>query len=653
MIVQNINGFNQISTAFNSINEFTGTIMKTSVSLVLFILLSINAFTQSNGDDCQKCGQRMILCWDLDILTTSPVTTEDSMNWRQLHYASDGYIGEIMTKEQGSCLSFLPACRIGSGANPWQNPCPYNGSSSTDTYNTDYEMFGDISGSEGAYVLRLFLVTVKRETVVSVTKNFEKASDARWYGNLAALDLGGTSGGSSRLAQVIYDFEVKKRDAAQGIKFNRTAMNAMVKFNSETKTVKKGEHLPVEIQLMDCDDEPLKAAKLELQVAVGHFEKSEVETDDNGMAHAVYIAPDKDGTAEVKVEYNYRHPSEKLGFASDFTTIEIIDERQVRFTADSYVVEAFNEIPVNIELKGCEKQDLSSAILELTAQKGKFKSNKLKPDAHGIAHAFYTASGETGTDQVKVDYRYTLPDGEEKYVSDSRNIKIVRPGLWLLTAKITETYTMERDTVISFMAGNLKWDQEKRCNVKEMSGCEVTAVIENQAEDPDKDFSFNSEAGEPVKINVSGNGSRNEFSSYVETIDGKLINADIRNDNVSGSALPGAGIQFDYSAEYKYIGIGIGINAVGSYKGRMFGYGPGLPAWSDYGEDIKNYNISCSGGADPANDKNCKILKTATGYHATWKLSQHEQKSSIDGTSHITTESFLDVTISPVKKSAK
>jgi len=289
----------------------------------------------------------------------------------------------------------------------------------------------------------------------------------------------------------------------------------------------------------------------------------------------------------------------------------------------------------------------------LTAQKGKFKNSKLKPDLQGIAHATYTASGETGSDEVKVYYKYTLPGGEEKYSSDSRTIRIVQPGLWLLTAKITETYTMEMDTVISFTAGNLKWDKEKRCTVKMVSVGEVTAVIENQAEDPDKDFSFNTDAGEPVKVNVSGNGSRNEFSSYVETIDGKLINADIRYDNVTGSALPGAGIQFDYSDEYKYIGVGIAINGVGSYNGRMFGYGPGLPEWSDYGEDIKNYNISCTGGGDPASDKNCTIIKTAAGYHATWKLNQHEQKSSIDGTRHLSTESSLDVTISPVKKATK
>lgn len=297
--------------------------MKTRLCLILLALIFNTASFADGEEGCQKCGQRMITCWDLDILTTGPVTAEDSITWKQLHYASDGYIGEIMAKEQGSCLSFLPACRIGSSANPWQNPCPYNGSSATDTYNTDYEMFGDITGSEGAYIMRLSLVTLKRETVASVTKKFEKASDAKWFGSLAALDLGGSDAGSRKLYDVIHEFEVKKRDAAQGIKFNRTALNASVKFKSEKYKVSTGERQSVAIELKDCDGVPLKSALLELQVAKGRFENSNLETDDNGIAHAVYFAPDEAGTADVKVEYKYRHPSEKLGYATDNTEIRV------------------------------------------------------------------------------------------------------------------------------------------------------------------------------------------------------------------------------------------------------------------------------------------------------------------------------------------
>jgi len=296
--------------------------MKTFLYLFLLILL-FNTATFAIGDEgeCKKCGQRIIICWDLNINTPKPVLGSDSILWKQLHYASEGYIKSMMGKESPECLSFLPSCRIGDDSPPWLKPCPYNGQSPTDTYNADYELFGDISGKEGAYVLRLTLVTVKRERVASVTKKFEKAAESAWHGSLAALDLGGSDAGSRKLYDVIHDFEVKKRDAAQGIKYNRVAFNASVKFKSEKYKVKINEGLPVEIELKDCDDVPLKSALLELQVAKGRFENNKVETDQNGVAHALYIAPGEPGVAQVKVEYKYRRPSEKLGFASDFTEI--------------------------------------------------------------------------------------------------------------------------------------------------------------------------------------------------------------------------------------------------------------------------------------------------------------------------------------------
>lgn len=299
--------------------------MKTLLSLFLFVLLFIKAtFANGNEGDCQKCGQRMILCWDLDINTPKPVSGSDSILWKQLHYASDGYVKSMMNKESPECLAFLPSCRIGDDSPPWLKPCPYNGQSPTDTYNTDYELFGDISGKEGAYVLRLTLVTVKRERVASITKKFEKVSESEWFGSLAALDLGGSDAGSRKLSDVIHEFEVKKRNAAQGVKYNRVALNASVKFKSDKYKVNLEEVLPIEIELKDCDNVPLKSALLELHVAKGRFENNKVETDLNGIAHALYIAPGEPGVAQVKVEYAYRFPGEKLGFTSDFTEISVV-----------------------------------------------------------------------------------------------------------------------------------------------------------------------------------------------------------------------------------------------------------------------------------------------------------------------------------------
>lgn len=207
---------------------------------------------------------------------------------------------------------------------------------------------------------------------------------------------------------------------------------------------------------------------------------------------------------------------------------------------------------------------------------------------------------------------------------------------------------MQRDTLISFMAGNKKWDKEKHTTVKTVSSSVISAVIENQAENMARDFVFDSDAGEPVNITVAGQGSHSESSNYLETIDGTMVDADIRDINVSGSAGPNTTVQFYYSDDSKSVSISTGINAKGSDKGRMFD-----DEWKDFGGDIDHYYISCAGGCDVSSDNKCKITKTTSGYQATWKSSENKQRHSVDGTAFITSETTLDFTISPYKEPDK
>jgi hypothetical protein len=83
-------------------------------------------------------------------------------------------------------------------------------------------------------------------------------------------------------------------------------------------------------------------------------------------------------------------------------------------------------------------------------------------------------------------------------------------GLWLLTARITESRTMNKDTLISFEAGNHLWEKERHVAVRTMTRGEITAVIENQAEDPANEFQYHSDSGGPIRITVSGEGSHSE-----------------------------------------------------------------------------------------------------------------------------------------------
>ena len=207
---------------------------------------------------------------------------------------------------------------------------------------------------------------------------------------------------------------------------------------------------------------------------------------------------------------------------------------------------------------------------------------------------------------------------------------------------------MQKDTLISFMAGDKQWDKEKHVTVRTTTSGEITAVIENQAEDPASEFWFHTDSGEPVSINVTGQGSHSESSKYNETIDGKLISANIRNINVSGSALPGASLMFYYTPDSKDVSAGIGIKAKGSDIGRMF-----YDEWKDTGGDIDDYYLSCSAGCDAAGERSCNITKTSTGYQASWKTSESRQRHTVDGTEFITTESSLSLTIKPYKEPDK
>ncbi len=207
---------------------------------------------------------------------------------------------------------------------------------------------------------------------------------------------------------------------------------------------------------------------------------------------------------------------------------------------------------------------------------------------------------------------------------------------------------MQKDTLISFMAGDKQWDKEKHVTVRTTTSGEITAVIENQAEDPASEFWFHTDSGEPVSINVTGQGSHSESSKYNETIDGKLISANIRNINVSGSALPGASLMFYYTPDSKDVSASIGINAKGSDIGRMF-----YDEWKDTGGDIDEYHLSCSAGCDAAGERSCNITKTSTGYQASWKTSESRQRHTVDGTEFITTESSLSLTINPYKEPDK
>ena len=203
------------------------------------------------------------------------------------------------------------------------------------------------------------------------------------------------------------------------------------------------------------------------------------------------------------------------------------------------------------------------------------------------------------------------------------------------------------------MAGSKKWEKEYHQSAKETSSGTITAVVENQAENPAKDFLYHSDSGDPTSLTVTGNGSNSESSNSRETIDGVLISADIRTDNVSGSAQPGASLYFEYSDETKSFGAIMGIKAVGSYNGRTYSGGIGYGEWKDYGGDYDDYGLSSGGGGDALTGKNCKISKTGNGYQGSWKESESKLRHTPNGPEYTTTVTTVEITVMPYKEPDK
>lgn len=220
--------------------------------------------------------------------------------------------------------------------------------------------------------------------------------------------------------------------------------------------------------------------------------------------------------------------------------------------------------------------------------------------------------------------------------------------LWQIKVNVTNTRNYQRDTVTTADLGGMQLKREYHQSAKTTASGTITAIVENQAENPAKDFLYHSDSGEPVSITVSGGGTNFESSNSEETIDGKLISADVRTDNASGSVRPEVSFDFEFSDDSKSFGANLRIKAAGSYKGRMFD-----GDWKDYGSNIDDYNIYCDGGGDSSTDKNCKMIKTGKGFQANWSESKQEKNKTPNGIEYTTSEARIEMVIMPYKESDK
>ena len=266
-------------------------------------------------------------------------------------------------------------------------------------------------------------------------------------------------------------------------------------------------------------------------------------------------------------------------------------------------------------------------------------------DEAGKVTIQFKAGNKAGVGEIIAWYPHQKPCGRAGALMGTAIVQInpLPPKFWKLNAQITSTTTLIRDTVMTFDMGGLPQVNQSSARVQTKSQGKIIAVVENMAEEPTKTFHYFSEEAEPLAILITAEGFHDVISTQRETIDGKLYSAGTINENVRGFETSRIDIQFDYSPDYKYFGLGLNINAVGSYKEHRFS-----GEWSDYGNDIDSYSISCAGGGNALKDPNCKIIKSGLVYNISWTFKKNEQKNSNSGTEYITTEGSLSATLTPI-----
>jgi len=265
----------------------------------------------------------------------------------------------------------------------------------------------------------------------------------------------------------------------------------------------------------------------------------------------------------------------------------------------------------------------------------KFKAGNKKGTA--ILHGWYVHTTPYGVPYAFM--AYTLVQ-----------IQVPIPTLWMLTAEFSNSLISKQDTAIRFNLGDKPVVREYHSSVNRETSGNLTALIENFAEDRVHDFSFNTEYYEPKLLAVSGTGRQEMFSQKTEVLDGELMNADIRNDNVSGFASQGASIQFDYSSDYKYFGLSIGIKAAGAYLGHMYGSHGNQVEWWNYGDDINDNYLSSGTGGDQGDPlAGCRITKTDYGYLIQISRIEKSNVPSPEGTDYTTITSTLTARLVPYK----
>ena len=157
----------------------------------------------------------------------------------------------------------------------------------------EYQISGTITGQVGNYTLSIRLIaTEEQDVLASGTTQFTESETTlapifNAYANL-------TSG--KNLYDIIYAFEKKRRDA--DIKY---AIWPRVILRLPQNNVKQADAMEFEVELLDCDKEPLKNRIITFdKPPLGTLDKYQVTTDDKGKAILIFTSPKRSGYSSIK-----------------------------------------------------------------------------------------------------------------------------------------------------------------------------------------------------------------------------------------------------------------------------------------------------------------------------------------------------------------
>ena len=263
-------------------------------SLIPLIFSTGNLFAQN----CEECGKRSILIYDLDI-NISRITNENSEFAKKLRFW-DNVLFAIASYDK-SCLEYMS-----SSSFSYDPAAPKTKSNSHQIGGSlEYMISGTISGNGTINTLNLFLETKDGEKLVaSGTAQFDGLETTTIPVSTAFHELSGGKG----LYEIIHEYEKNQRELN-----NKKNIAPRIELHAPQTNLKQMDAIPVEVQALDCDNKPIKNRKITFAAGYGTLDKKEITTDDDGKGKILYTSPKQSVYTGITANLDYTKAYDRDG----------------------------------------------------------------------------------------------------------------------------------------------------------------------------------------------------------------------------------------------------------------------------------------------------------------------------------------------------